>query len=85
MATAVAAGVPGTLGAVCNHRTKQDMDVVHAEGKVTALDVNGDEVWSVEAEVPMGRVEDIDIYANGKCQAMFCTEESPSPRRRQRP
>ena len=76
MATAVAAGVPGTLGAVCNHRTKQDMDVVHAEGKVTALDVNGDEVWSVEAEVPMGGVEDIDIYANGKCQAMFCTEEA---------
>ena len=76
MASDVSAAVPGTLGAVCNHRTKQDMDVVHAGGKVTALDVSGEEVWSVEADVPLGGVEDIDIYANGKCQAMFCTERA---------
>lgn len=69
-------GAPGTLGAVCNHRTKEDMDVVHDAGKVTALGVDGREVWSVEAELPLGGVEDIDIYANGKCQAMFCTSEA---------
>ena len=76
VASHVATGVPGTLGAVCNHRTKQDMDVVYTEGKVTALDVSGDEVWSVESDVPLGEVEDIDIYANGKCQAMFCSEKA---------
>ena len=68
--------IAGTLGAVCNHRTKQDMDVVYDAGKVTALDVEGQEVWSIEADVPLGSVEEIDIYANGKCQALFCTEEA---------
>ena len=76
MPPAVAEVVPGTLGAVCNHRTKQDMDVVYDAGKVTALDVDGQEVWSIEADDPIDGVEDIDIYANGKCQALFCTEEA---------
>lgn len=76
MLPAVAEVVPGTLGAVCNHRTKQDMDVVYDAGKVTALDVDGQEVWSIEADDPIDGVEDIDIYANGKCQALFCTEEA---------
>ena len=76
MLPAVAEVVPGTLGAVCNHRTKQDMDVVYDAGKVTALDVDRQEVWSIEADDPIDGVEDIDIYANGKCQALFCTEEA---------
>ncbi|MDA9755790.1 hypothetical protein N9V29_02335 [Flavobacteriales bacterium] len=61
------------LGEVRNHRSRTRMTVRHAEGEVTATQPDGTEVWSMSISEPLlsGGAAEVDVYANGKYQAMF--------------
>ena len=71
MAVAVEDAV--VLGEVRNHRSQTRMTVRHAEGEVTATQPDGTEVWSMSISEPLlsGGAVEVDVYANGKYQAMF--------------
>ena len=61
------------MGEVRNHRSQTRMTVRHAEGQVTAVQLDGTVVWSMSiSELPLaGGAVEVDVYANGKYQAMF--------------
>ena len=64
----------GVVGTVRNHRTASEMTLrLEAEVLVAAQD-NGASVWSIPLTSPLlgGGAEEVDVYANGKYQAMFC-------------
>ena len=62
------------LGRVRNHRTQTTMEVRKEEGTMAAFQQDGEAVWRVDAEEePLaGGAVEVDVYANGKYQAMFC-------------
>ena len=64
----------GLLGRVRNHRTQTTMEVRKDEGTMAAYQPDGEAVWRVDAEEePLaGGAVEVDVYANGKYQAMFC-------------
>ena len=61
------------MGEVRNHRSQTRMTVRHAEGEVTATQPDGTVVWSMSISEPLlsGGAVEVDVYANGKYQAMF--------------
>ena len=61
------------MGEVRNHRSQTRMTVHHAEGRVTATQLDGTVVWSMPISEPplAGGAVEVDVYANGKYQAMF--------------
>jgi hypothetical protein len=61
------------MGEVRNHRTSEVMQVVRTEEGVGAFDASGNRVWEVKCEEPLlGGAREVDVYANGKYQTMFC-------------
>jgi hypothetical protein len=63
----------GVMGVVRNHRSQTRMTVRQVDGQVTAVQPDGSVVWSLAlSELPLsGGVAEVDVYANGKFQAMF--------------
>lgn len=64
----------GVVGRVRNHRTASEMNLsLEAETLLAAQD-NGAAVWSMTLASPLlvGGALEVDVYANGKYQAMFC-------------
>ena len=64
----------GVAGRVRNHRTASEMTLsLEAETLVAAQD-NGAAVWSMTLASSLleGGAVEVDVYANGKYQAMFC-------------
>ena len=64
----------GVVGRVRNHRTASEMTVrLEAETLVAAQD-NGAAVWSMglDSSLLEGGAVEVDVYANGKYQTMFC-------------
>lgn len=63
----------GVMGEVRNHRSQTRMTVRQVDGQVTAVQPDGSVVWSLAlTEAPLtGGVAEVDVYANGKFQAMF--------------
>ncbi len=62
------------LGEVRNHRTREVITVFQEENGLVARDEDGSVVWGqkfVERALA-GGVEEVDVYANGKYQAMVC-------------
>ena len=66
-------GHDGVMGEVRNHRSQTRMTLRHREGEVEAVQPDGTVVWSLPmAEAPLaGGATEVDVYANGKFQAMF--------------
>ena len=71
--TAVAVEDDVAMGEVRNHRSQTQMTIRHAEGQVTATQPDGTVVWSMSISEPplAGAAIEVDVYANGKYQAMF--------------
>ena len=64
----------GTLGLVRNHRTRMEMTIKMKEGTVVAERADGTPVWTIAQgeRLLAGGALEVDVYANGKYQAMFC-------------
>ena len=61
------------LGWVRNHRTKESMAIRWNDQGVQALDSKGGQVWQLPGSEPLtGGAKEVDVYANGKFQTMFC-------------
>jgi hypothetical protein len=61
------------MGEVRNHRSQTRMTVRQVDGRVTATHPDGTVGWSMPiSEPPLeGGAVEVDVYANGKFQAMF--------------
>lgn len=67
---------PVHMGEVRNHRTAGVMQIVRTNQGVGAFDASGNRVWEVNCEEPLpGGAREVDVYANGKYQTMFCTPD----------
>lgn len=68
------AGQDGVVGRVRNHRTTSEMTLRLEGQSLVAAQDDGASVWSVPLTSSLleGGAVEVDVYANGKYQAMFC-------------